>query len=224
MGRPALPLAPSLRGLEGVTTSVHPTLPTPSVLIELLVTGTGPRRPKWLEADKHTYAHHLQSIIPRHPAFLAVRGMLPELCAYSANFAPPDALEQLTAYLLTWAASAVAFQPLTADQRRRAAASDQGAARVAELLFQQRLPAETARAALLEGLCSSLTQRARHSSVFLCFLSTMPLRLLVILLGRLLPLLQSTAVPGVPLARMSRPLSRRLWPARVLPHLQSGHF
>ena len=41
------------------------------------------------------------------------------------------------------------------------------------------------------------------SSVFRRLLATMPLRLLVILLGRLLPSLQSTAVPGVPLLQAS---------------------
>ena len=99
---------------------------------------------------------------------------------------------------------------LTAEQLRRAAASDDDAHRAAELLLDRRLPADTARTALLEGLCSSLTRRARHtngahlvSSVVLRLLATMPLRLLVILLGRLLPLLQSTAVPGVPLLQAS---------------------
>ena len=71
------------------------------MLIQLLDTGTGPRRPKWLEADTHNYAHLLQATVPRHPALLAVKGTLPELCAYSATFAPPDALEELTAYLLS---------------------------------------------------------------------------------------------------------------------------
>ena len=55
---------PSLAGLRAVTTPVHPTLPTPSVLIQLLDTGTGPRRPKWLEADTHNYAHLLQATVP----------------------------------------------------------------------------------------------------------------------------------------------------------------
>ena len=204
------PWHPSLAELQAITTSAQPTLPPPSLLVQLLDTGIGPRRPKWLEADTHNYAHLLQVTVPRHPALLAVTATLPELCAYSATFAPPDALEELTAYLLSWAASAVPFQPLTADQLRRAAASDEGAHRVAELLLQRRLPDETARVALLEGFCSSLTRRARHtnsvklvSRVFLRLLSTMPLRLLVILLGRLLPLLQSTAVPGVPLVQAS---------------------
>ena len=138
---------------------MHPTLPTPSVLIQLLDTGAG--RPKWLEADTRNYAH-LLATVPRHPALLAVKATLPELCAYSATFAPPDALEELTAYLLSWAASAAPFQPLTAAQLQRAAASDEGAHRVAKLLLQRGLPADTARVALLEGLCSSLTRRARR--------------------------------------------------------------
>ena len=82
------------------------------------------------------------------------------------------------------------FKPLTAAQLQRAAASDDGAHRVAEQLLERQLPANTARTALLEGLCSSLTRRVRHtngahlvSSVFLRLLATMPLRLLVILLG-----------------------------------------
>ena len=40
------PWNPSLTGLQAITTSVHPTLPTPSLLIQVLDTGTGPRRPK----------------------------------------------------------------------------------------------------------------------------------------------------------------------------------
>ena len=180
------------------------------MLIQLLDTGSGPKRPKWLEEDTHNYAHLLQATVPRHPALLAVKASLSELCAYSATFAPHDALEELTAYLLSWAASAAPFQPLTAHELQQAAASDKGAHRVAELLLKRALPADTARVALLEGFCSSLTRRARHTSgarlvghVFSRLLSTMPLRLLVIMLGRLLPLLQSTAVPGVPLVQAS---------------------
>ena len=102
------------------------------------------------------------------------------------------------------------FKPLTAAQLRRAAASDDGAHRVAELLLEQQLPANTARTALLEGLCSSLTRRVRHtngahlvSNMFLRLLATMPLRLLVILLRRLLLLFQSTAAPAMPLLHAS---------------------
>ena len=203
-------------------------MPTPNVLIQVLDTVT----------------------VPSRPGLLAVKATLADLCAYSASFVPPDALEELTAYLLSWAASAVPFQPLTAEHPKRAAASDTGAHRAAELLLERRLEPGTACPALLEGLCDSLTRRARHpagahlvSSVFLRLLATMPLRLLVILLGRLLPLLQSTAVPGVPLLQASgrsasgKPVaaslmhhgrgyigqldllpykvSRHLWPARV---------
>ena len=126
------PWHPSLAELQAVTTAVHPTLPTPSVLIQLLDAGTGPRRPKWFEEDTHNYAHLLQATVPRHPALLAVKATLPELCAYSATFAPPDALEELS-----WAASAAPFQPLTAAQLQRAAASDEGAHRLAELLLRR---------------------------------------------------------------------------------------
>ena len=160
---------------------MHPTLPVPSVLIQLLDTGTGHRRPKWLEDDAHNYAHLLQATVPRHPALLAVKASLPDLCAYSAVFAPPDALEELTAYLLSWAASTAPFKPLTAFELQRAAASDEGAHRVAELLLQRALLADTARIALLDGFCSSLTRRARHaggaqlvSKVFRRLLSAMP--------------------------------------------------
>ena len=121
------PWKPSLEELQAVTTLVHPTLPVPSVLIQLLDTGTGPRRPKWLEEDTHNYAHLLQATVPRHPALLAVKASLPELCAYSATCAPPDALEELTAYLLSWAASAAPFQPLTAGGHLRSSVA--GAAR-----------------------------------------------------------------------------------------------
>ena len=101
------------------------------------------------------------------------------------------------------------LHPCYPGQLKLAAASDDGAHRAAELLLDSRLQVDTARTALLDGLCS-LTRRARQtdgahlvSSVFRRLLATMPLRQLVILLGRLLPLLQSTAVPGVPLLQTS---------------------
>ena len=100
------------------------TCQTPSVLIQVLDTGTGPRRPTWLEGDTHNYAHLLQVTVARYPALLPVQATPPDLCAYSASFAPPDALEELTAYLLSWAASAMPLKLLTAEQLRRAAASD----------------------------------------------------------------------------------------------------
>ena len=118
--------APGTPGLVAVTAPLHPTLPIPSVLIQVLDTGTGPRRPKWLEAATHKYAHLLQVTVLRHSALLAVQAAPPELCAYSASFAPPDALEELTASLLSWTASAMPFKFLTANQLRRAAASDDG--------------------------------------------------------------------------------------------------
>ena len=54
---------PSLAGLMAFTTSLHPNLPTPSVLIQVL--DTGPRTPTWLEGDTHNYEHLLQVTVPR---------------------------------------------------------------------------------------------------------------------------------------------------------------
>ena len=149
--------------------------------------------PKWLEADTHNYAHLLQVTVPPHPAPLAVKA--------------------------TWAAAAAPFQPLTAEQLRRAAASDEGAHRVADLLLQRWLPAETARAPFSQ-VCAKASRDVLAtpvaptfvSSVFVRLLSAMPLRLLVILLGRLLPLLQSTAVPGVPTASLPLRALCTPWP------------
>ena len=42
----------------------------------------------------HNYAHLLQVTVPRS---LAIKATLADLCAYSASFAPPDALQELTA-------------------------------------------------------------------------------------------------------------------------------
>ena len=43
-----------------VTTPLHQNLPTPIALIQVLDTGTGCRRPTWLEGDTHNHAHLLQ--------------------------------------------------------------------------------------------------------------------------------------------------------------------
>ena len=51
---------------------------------------------------------------------------------------------------------------LTAEQLRRAAASDDGAHRAAELLLDRR---DTGRTALLEGLCSSLHTNGARTQV-----------------------------------------------------------
>ena len=164
--------------------------------------------------------HKVQGTVPRYPALLAVQASLPDLCAYSASFVALDALEELTAYLLSWAASAMPLKRLTAKQLKRAA-SDDGAHRAAELLLDRGLQADTARTALLDGLCSSPARRARHangahlvSRVFLRLLATMPLRLLVILLGRLLPLLQSPLSLACHCKHLEdRPLASQLLPA-----------
>ena len=87
------------------------------------------------------------------------------------------------------------FEMLSADQLRMAA-SDHEALQAAH----------TARPVLVQNLCKAITQNGkRHkepllvSSVVQRFFSELPLRLLVILLGRLLPLLRSTATLDTPL-------------------------
>ena len=73
---------PSLNEIAAVTTPPHPYLPTPNVLIQVLDTGTGPRKPTWLEGDVHNYAHLLHVTVPMYPALLAVQASLTVLCAY----------------------------------------------------------------------------------------------------------------------------------------------
>ena len=73
--------------------------------------------------------------VPRHPALHAAQASLAELCANSVGFVPPDALEELTAHLLSWAASAVPLKLLD-EQLKLAAASDDGA----ELLLEPAAP------------------------------------------------------------------------------------
>ena len=59
----------------------------------------------WIEKEVHNYAHLLHTTVPAYPAMLAAKADLAALCAYSTRYVPPDALEELTAYLLSWAAS-----------------------------------------------------------------------------------------------------------------------
>ena len=82
----------------------------------------------------------------------------------------------------------------------------------------------TARPVLVQNLCEAITQNGkRHketllaSSIVQCFFSELPLRLLVILLGRLLSLLRSTATPGTPLLQaFGKPAGRKAGPARIM--------
>ena len=80
----------------------------------------------WLGKEKHNYGHLLRVTIPRNPALLAVKATLKDLAAYSADFVPPEALDTLASYLLSWAATIAPFDMLTAEQLLMAAASDDG--------------------------------------------------------------------------------------------------
>ena len=102
------------------------------MLIQILDRGKVP----WIENEVHNYARLLHTAVPTYLAMLAAKADLAALCAYSTRYVPPDALEELTAYLLSWAASTSPFQLLTAKQLREAAASDNGAVGAAELLLQ----------------------------------------------------------------------------------------
>ena len=66
----------------------------------------------WLEQHVHNYAHLLNVTVPRHPALLAVKANLVELSAYSAAYMPAEAVEELTSYLLSWAATVAPFKML----------------------------------------------------------------------------------------------------------------
>ena len=95
---------------------------TPALLIHVLEAG----KAKWLEQDSHNYAHLLRVAVPRNPAFLTVKATLKNLAAYDADFAPLEALDELASYLLSWAATIAAFEMVSAEQLRMAAASDHG--------------------------------------------------------------------------------------------------
>ena len=91
----------------------------------------------WLEKDRHNYGHLLRVAVPRNPAFLAVKATLTDLAAYSADFVPPEALDELASYLLSWAATIAPFEMLSAEQLRLAAATDQGALEAAQALSRK---------------------------------------------------------------------------------------
>ena len=167
---------------------------TPALLIQVLESG----EVKWLEQDSHKYAHLLRVAVPRNPAFLTVKATLKNLAAYDADFAPLEALDELASYLLSWTATIAPFEMLSAEQLRMVAASDHGALQAAQALSRKQQSAvltfATARPVLVQNLCQAITQNGkRHketllvSSIVQRFFSELPLRLLVILLGRLLP-------------------------------------
>ena len=183
---------------------------------------------EWLGKEKHNYGHLLRVTIPRNPALLVVRATLKDLAAYSADFVPPEALDTLASYLLSWAATIAPFDMLTAEQLLMAAASDDGALQAARILSRKQrggdLTFATARQVLVQNVCRAITRAVKQakegllsSSIVQRFLLDLPLRLLVLLLGRLFPLLRSTATTGSPLLEASGKTSgKRAGPARIM--------
>ena len=122
---------------------------------------------------------------------------------------PLEVLDELASYFLSWAATIAPFDMLSAEQLRMAAASDHAALQAVQALSCKQQSAvltfATARPVLVQNLCEAITRIKRHketlrvSSIVQRFFSELPLRLLVFLFGRLLPLLRSTATPGTPL-------------------------
>ena len=68
--------------------------------------------PGWFGKQLHNYARLL---LPRLPAHLAIRAHLGALCAYTNDYVPVDTIEELVAYLLSWAASISLFRALMAS-------------------------------------------------------------------------------------------------------------
>ena len=89
----------------------------------------------------------------------SVKATLKHLAAYIAEFAPPEALDELVSYLLSWAATVAPFEMLSAEQLRLAAASNQDALQAAQALFRKQqketLTFTTARA--LVKFCAMLS-------------------------------------------------------------------
>ena len=117
---------------------------------------------------------------------------------------------------------------LTAEQLLMAAASDDGALQAARILSRKQrggdLTFATARQVLVQNVCRAITRAVKQakeglliSSIVQRFLLDLPLRLLVLLLGRLLPLLRSTATTGAPMLEASGKTSgQRAGPARIM--------
>ena len=218
---------PKIDVLQSLSAPIRAQDTRPALLIQVLDSGDTEWL-KWLGREKHNYAHLLRVTIPRNPAFLVVKATLKDLAAYSADFVPPEALDTLASYLLSWAATIAPFEMLTAEQLLLAASSDDGALQAARALSLKLrcgdLTFATARHVLVQNLCRAITRAVKQakegpliSSIVQRFLLDLPLRLLVLLLGRLLPLLRSTATTGAPLVEASGKTSgKRAGPARIM--------
>ena len=218
---------PKIDVLQSLSAPLRAQDTRPALLIQVLDSGDTEGL-DWLGKEKHNYGHLLRVTIPRNPALLVGKATLKDLAAYSADFVPPEALDTLASYLLSWAATIAPFDMLTAEQLLMAAASDDGALQAARILSRKQrrgdLTFATARQVLVQNVCRAISRAVKQakeglliSSIVQRFLLDLPLRLLVLLLGRLLPLLRSTATTGAPMLEASGKTSgQRAGPARIM--------
>ena len=110
---------------------------------------------------------------------------------------------------------------------RKAATSDRGALEAASTLLRRppdgQLNADECCHTLIDNLCEAITTSRRHSkeaqvitNIVRRFLGGLHLRQLVILLGRILPLLRSQATPGTTVIQASGRAAARAGPARIM--------
>ena len=214
---------PKLDTLLAATAPLCPDGCVPALLIQVHEAG----EVGWLDDDRHNYSHLLRVAVPSNPALLVVRASLKQLSAYTIDFVPLESLDELASYLLSWAATIAPFTTLSADQLRKAATSDRGALEAASTLLRRppdcQLNAEECCHTLIDNLCVAITTSRRHSkeaqvitNIVRRFLGGLHLRQLVILLGRILPLLRSQATPGTTVIQASGRAAARAGPARIM--------
>ena len=214
---------PKLDTLLAATAPLCPDGCVPALLIQVHEAG----EVGWLDDDRHNYSHLLRVAVPSNPALLVVRASLKQLSAYTIDFVPLESLDELASYLLSWAATIAPFTTLSADQLRKAATSDRGALEAASTLLKRapdcQLSAEECCHTLIDNLCVAITTSRRHSkeaqvitNIVRRFLGGLHLRQLVILLGRILPLLRSQATPGTTVIQASGRAAARAGPARIM--------
>ena len=130
------PWVPTMEALLNITTpNLWAAHPPPIFTLQYIAKG----RVEWLDHDTHCYAHLLRVALSPTPSLLAVHANLEDLCAYSNSYLPLTALEELTAYLLSSAASCSPFPLLTPDKLCSGGDSNIGALLAAETLLGTRV-------------------------------------------------------------------------------------
>ena len=157
---------PKIDVLRALTAPLRAQDTRPALLIQVLDSGNTDEL-EWLGKEKHNYGHLLRVTIPRNPALLVVKATLEDLAAYSADFVPPQGLDTLASYLLSWAATIAPFDMLTAEQLLMAAASDDGALQAARILSRKQrggdLTSATARQVLVQNVCRAITRAVKQA-------------------------------------------------------------